>query len=146
MSRCSRGDLDNVVGAGDFEGVDDVVGSLINILAAAQAVRISASVNIGTGSRDPHPQLGRFQPQTSSLPSRRSISGLTSSSGMFSSSLLIGLSELAAYPISRVDKRQPAPVLDCQHTGRRTQRTRPGTVRTAARGNTSHKRLFRGYS
>jgi hypothetical protein len=29
VSRCSRGDLDNVVGAGDFEGVDDVVGLLI---------------------------------------------------------------------------------------------------------------------
>lgn len=29
VSRCSRGDLDNVVGAGEFEGVDDVVGLLI---------------------------------------------------------------------------------------------------------------------
>jgi hypothetical protein len=29
VSRCSRGDLDNVVGAGIFEGVDDVVSLLI---------------------------------------------------------------------------------------------------------------------
>jgi hypothetical protein len=29
VNRCSRGDLDNVVGADDFEGVDDVVGPLI---------------------------------------------------------------------------------------------------------------------